>query len=129
MRLAHNGAILAFPRSALSEGLRRMGWMSYPSFAATMAGRVVLFALGETLVDVVRAAPKAYAIGLPGATVTSREIAPQRWRFELRDVYSFVDSYQYGVLEGAVLAFSRKPRVRIRRMARLCDADFDVQWE
>jgi uncharacterized protein (TIGR02265 family) len=129
MRLAHNGAKLAYPRLALSDGLRRIGWMSYPSFAATMAGRVVLFALGESLEDVVRAAPKAYGIGLPGAKVTSREMGPQHWRFELRDVYSFADSYHYGVLEGTVLAFSRKPEIRMRRLARLSDADFDVRWQ
>lgn len=71
MRLAHNGAKLAYLRLALSDGLRRIGWMSYPSFAATMAGRVVLFALGESLEDVVRAAPKAYGIGLPGAKASA----------------------------------------------------------
>jgi uncharacterized protein (TIGR02265 family) len=129
MRLAHNGARLSYPRMATSDGLRRIGWMSYPSFAATMAGRVVLFAFGDQLVDVVKAAPKAYGIGLPGATVTSHEVGAQHWRFLLRDVYSFVDAYHYGVLEGTVLAFSRTPRIRMRLLGRASDADFDVRWE
>jgi uncharacterized protein (TIGR02265 family) len=129
MRLAHNGARLAYPRLPTSDGLRRIGWMSYPSFAATMAGRVVLFAFGDQLEDVVRAAPKAYGVGLPGATVTSRELAPQHWRFSLRDVYSFVDAYHYGVLEGAVQAFNRVPLIRLRLLGRPSDADFDVRWE
>jgi uncharacterized protein (TIGR02265 family) len=129
MRMAHNGARLAYPRMATSDGLRRIGWMSYPSFAATMAGRVVLFAFGDRLEDVVKAAPKAYGIGLPGATVTSREVGPQHWRFSLRDVYSFVDAYHYGVLEGTVLAFSRVPHIRLRLLGRASDADFDVRWD
>jgi uncharacterized protein (TIGR02265 family) len=128
MRLAYAGAKLVYPRLSQSDGLRRIGWRSYPSFADTMAGRVVLFALGDQLEDVVRACPKAYAIGLPGATVSTREIAPQHWHFELRDVHSFADSYHYGVLEGAVLAFKRVPDIRIRRLARLSDADFEVRW-
>jgi len=129
MRLAHNGARLAFPRMAVSDGLRHLGWMSYPSFAATMAGRVILYAFGNELEDVLRAAPKAYGVGLPGATMRMREIAPARWRVELRDVHSFVDSYHYGVLEGAVRAFSHTPRIRMRKGPRLCDADFDVRWD
>jgi len=129
MRLAHNGARLAYPRLPTSDGLRRTGWMSYPSFAATMAGRVVLFAFGDKLEDIVKAAPKAYGIGLPGATVVSRELGPKHWRFSLRDVYSFVDAYHYGVLEGTVLAFSHRPLIRLRPLGRPSDADFDVRWE
>jgi uncharacterized protein (TIGR02265 family) len=129
MRLAHNGAKLAYPRLPTSDGLRRIGWMSYPSFAATMAGRVVLFAFGDRLEDVVKAAPKAYGIGLPGATVTSRALGPKHWRFSLRDVYSFVDAYHYGVLEGTVLAFSQRPLIRLRLLGSPSDADFDVRWE
>jgi uncharacterized protein (TIGR02265 family) len=129
MRLAHNGARLAYARLPTSDGLRRIGWMSYPSFAATMAGRVVLFAFGDQLEDIVKAAPKAYGVGLPGATVTSRELGPRHWRFSLRDVYSFADAYHYGVIEGAVLAFSREPHIRLRLLGRPCDADFDVRWQ
>lgn len=129
MRLAHNGARLAYPRLPTSDGLRRIGWMSYPSFAATMAGRVVLFAFGDQLEDIMKAAPKAYGIGLPGAVVTSRELGAKHWRFALRDAYSFVDAYHYGVLEGTLLAFSRRPLIRLRLLARPSDADFDVRWE
>jgi uncharacterized protein (TIGR02265 family) len=128
MCLAHNAARIVYPRVPRSEGLRRVGWKSYPSFASTMAGRVVLFAFGDQLDDVLRSASTAYRVALPGASVTATEIARQHWRFELRDVYSFVHSYHYGVLEGAIMAFERRPAIGLRRLARLSDADFDVRW-
>jgi uncharacterized protein (TIGR02265 family) len=128
MRMAHNAAKIVHPELPLSDGLRRIGWRSYPSFAATMAGRVVLFALGDQLEDVVRSAAKAYGIGLPGAAVESRQLGERHWRFAMRDVYSFVDTYHYGVLEGAILAFSHKPDIRLRRLDRSSDAEFEVRW-
>src|SRR5689334_889273 len=36
MTLVVNAARIAFPGEAMSEGLRRMGRLAYPSFAATM---------------------------------------------------------------------------------------------
>jgi uncharacterized protein (TIGR02265 family) len=128
MRMAHTAAQIVYPELPLSDGLRRIGWRSYPSFAATMAGRVVLFALGDDLEDVVRASPKAYRLGLPGATVEAHQLAPRHWRYAMHDVYSFVDSYHYGVLEGAILAFSCKPDIRLRRLDRVSDAEFEVRW-
>jgi uncharacterized protein (TIGR02265 family) len=128
MRMAHMAARLVYPDRPLSDGLRRIGWRSYPSFAATMAGRVVLFALGDDLEAVVRASPKAYGIGLPGAKVAAHELDARHWRYEMQGVFSFVDSYHYGVLEGAILAFSRVPDIRLRRLDRSSDAEFDVRW-
>jgi uncharacterized protein (TIGR02265 family) len=128
MRVAYAAARLAYPNLSRSDGLRRIGWRSYPSFAATMAGRVVLFALGDELDDVVRASPKAYRLGLPGCSVEVTRVGERHYRYEMRDVHSFVDSYHYGVLEGAILAFKHRPDIRLRRLDRLCDAEFEVRW-
>jgi hypothetical protein len=46
----------------------------------------------------------------------------------MRSVHSFVDSYHYGVLEGAALALDHPLQVTLRRHARPCDADFEVSW-
>jgi uncharacterized protein (TIGR02265 family) len=129
MRLAHNAARLVHPKEPTQEGLRRMGWISYSSFAATMAGRVVLFALGDRLEDVIRTSPKAYALALPGASVEATRLRDGHYRYALRGAYSFVDCYHYGVLEGAVRAFGINATLRLRQLERAGDADFDVQWQ
>lgn len=128
IQLAHNAARLLVGVRSTGEGLRRLGWAAYPSFARTMAGRVVLYALGEELDDVLQVAPKAYEVALPGAFVTSRRLAARHWRLEMRDVYNFVERYQYGVLEGAIREHGYEPQIRLRQHARSCDVDFDVRW-
>jgi uncharacterized protein (TIGR02265 family) len=128
MRLAHNAAGLLYPNRPSSDALRRIGQLSFPSLAATMAGRVVLFALGDRLDDVVLAAPTAYRLTLPSAVVNVRQVSERRYRYEMRSVHSFVDSYHYGVFEGAALALDHPLHITLRRHERLCDADFEVAW-
>ncbi len=128
MRLAHNAACLVHPNRPTSDALRRIGRLSFPSFAATMAGRVVLFALGDRIDDVVKVAPTAYRLTLPSAVVSVREVSERRCRYELRSVHSFVDTYHYGVFEGAGLALHHPLDITVRRQARWCDADFEVAW-
>lgn len=128
MRLAHNVSRIAYPKVSNGEGLRRLGHAAYPSFAATMAGRVALFAFGETIEDVLRASPKAYRLALPEATVNVRAMGPRKLHMELRNVCSFVDTYQCGVIEGCVRAFGLQPDVRIQVGPGLIDATYEVKW-
>jgi uncharacterized protein (TIGR02265 family) len=128
MHLAVNAAGILHAEQPLAEGLRRMGWLAYPSFASTMAGRIVLLALGDSLEDIVRATPKAYAITLPSATVEVKKLGERRYRFEFRNAYCFVDTYHRGVLEGAVRAHGYEPRIETHYKNRSCDADFEGGW-
>jgi uncharacterized protein (TIGR02265 family) len=129
MRLAHNAASLSYARFSSAEGLRRIGWMSYPSFASTMAGRVVLFALGNRLEDVVHACQQAYRHSLPLAHVQVTRKEERHYEIEMYNVHSFVDTYHCGVLEGAIHAFHLQPDVRVQRLTRRCDARFSVRWQ
>jgi uncharacterized protein (TIGR02265 family) len=128
MKLAHSAAGLVHPSHPAGEGLRRLGWLAYPSFAATMAGRVVLFALGSRMEDVMESATTAYKVTLPEATVRVLRRASKHYRLELRSVFSFVDTYQVGVLEGAFRAHGIEPSILVRNGDRKCDADLDVRW-
>ena len=128
MHLVVNAAGILHADQPLAEGLRRVGWLAYPSFAATMAGRIVLRAFGDTLEDVVRAAPKAYGIAVPSATVTVKNLGARRYIFEYRNAYNFVDTYHRGVLEGAIRAHGFDPKIEVRTERRLCDADFEGGW-
>ena len=128
MQLSVNAARIAHGQEAISEGLRRIGWLAFPSFAATMAGRVVLFAFGERLEDIISALPKAYSVAVPGTVVETEELGSRLYRITMRNVYNFVDTYHLGVLEGAVLKLGYQPRITVQVGARLCDAVFEGGW-
>lgn len=128
MRLAVDAARLLHRDRPLGEGLRRLGRMAYPSFAATMAGRVVLYAFGDDIDAMMQAVPRAYAVSLSHAVASSRRIEPRRWEVRMQNVYNFADTYHLGVIEGALVARGVEPDVRLRKCARLCDIDFDVRW-
>jgi uncharacterized protein (TIGR02265 family) len=128
MRLCHNATKLAYPALSTGEALRRVGWVCYPSFAATMAGRIVLFAFGMTLEDVLLAAPKSYEHGLSGSAARTTRVGDRHFHAELRGVYSFAGTYHVGVVEGAIRAFGYQPDIRLRVSARRCDVDLDIHW-
>jgi uncharacterized protein (TIGR02265 family) len=129
LRLAHNAARMAFPRLPQGEALRRIGWQAYPTFAATMAGRVALFAFGQETGDIVTSLPKSYALALPGSRVSVHRLGANHARVEMRDVYSFAETYQAGVIEGASRTRGEtRIQVLVARGSRICDVDFDVQW-
>jgi uncharacterized protein (TIGR02265 family) len=128
MRLSVNAARIAHGGDALSEGLRRVGWLAFQSFSATMAGRVVLFAFGERLENVIWALPKAYEVSVPGAVIETEELGPRRYRIRMQNLYNFVDTYHLGVLEGAILAMGFQPTIAVTVGERICDATFEGGW-
>jgi uncharacterized protein (TIGR02265 family) len=128
IQLAYNAAKVLHGERSTAEGLRRVGWLSYPSFASTMAGRVVLFAMGNRLEDVVNACPAAYRQGLPLARVHVKPLGERHWEIEMWNVHSFVDTYHCGVLEGAICAFRFRPEVSVEPRGPH-DARFIAKWE
>jgi uncharacterized protein (TIGR02265 family) len=128
MRMAINVVRILHRERAVGEGLRSIGRMAYPSFANTMAGRVILHAFGDDIDAMMLAVPRAYAVSVSHLKVTSTRLGPRHWQVQMRDVFNFVETYHLGVLEGALLARGVTPNMQIRRHARPCDLDFDVQW-
>lgn len=129
IRLAHNTARLAHSAVSRGEGLRRLGRMAYPAFASTMAGRVVLFAFGDKLEDVLDAGPKSYRLALPRARVTVQRLGERHYAYEMRDTFCFPETYHCGVIEGCIKAYGFEPDVRLRRCGSGTDVDYDVRWQ
>ena len=127
IQLAANVAGAVYASLPLAEALRRLGWIAYPAFSATMAGRVVLYALGSRLENVLESGPRAYGLVLPEADVRMT-LGERVCRVQMRAVYNFVDTYQYGVLEGTIREHGFRPRVQVKVLDNLADADFELRW-
>ena len=128
MRLAVNAAGILHPHEPLAEGLRRVAWNTYPSFASTVAGRIVLFAFGEKLSHVIQATPRIFAVTVPGMEVTPIENTERSSRMEFRGVYCFADSFMRGVIEGAIWSHGYEPNVTVTLRTRPSDAEFFACW-
>jgi uncharacterized protein (TIGR02265 family) len=127
IQLAVNVAGAVYESLPLAEGLRRLGWIAYPAFSATMAGKVVLYALGSGLENVLETGPRAYALVLPEAHVRVT-LGERVCRMEMRAVYDFVDTYHYGVLEGTIREHGYRPKVKVKLLDNPADADFELRW-
>ncbi len=127
IQLAANVASAVYASLPLAEALRRLGWIAYPAFSATMAGKVVLYALGNRLENVLESAPRAYGLVLPESDVRVT-LGTRVCRMEMRAVYNFVDSYQFGVLEGTIREHGFRPKMQVKLLDNPADADFELKW-
>jgi uncharacterized protein (TIGR02265 family) len=127
MRLTANAARLRWPNEPVREGLRRIGWTAYPTFAASMAGRVVLGVVGSNLEAKLSVLSRGMEVSVSHAQIRATRLESRHWRVDYAKVFSFLDSYHVGLLEGAARAHGETLAVRIRA-ASPDAATFDLRW-
>lgn len=109
------------------EGLRRIGQKAYPVFADTRLGKVVFGVLGSNLAVIMKMAAKGYALSLNVGRAETLDSGNSHTRIHLKEIYCFIDSYQVGVFEGAILAAKRTPDVSMRLISN-SEAELLAQW-
>jgi uncharacterized protein (TIGR02265 family) len=114
------------------EGLRRLGRLAYPAFRSSMIGRVmfgtILGAIGANDVEGVwKLLPKAYSISGSVGGVKIMEVHRDNVLLHFFGIYTFLDAWHIGILEGAVEMFDRVPDVTIRSNSET-EADVRVRW-
>jgi uncharacterized protein (TIGR02265 family) len=127
LELSHEVATALYPRVPPREALRRLGWQAYPTFASSMVGRVVMGVFGSDLERIFAAAPRAYELSVKPGRAESHRMGAAHYRVLLSEIYNFVDSYQVGVLEGAIRHADLRPDVDILSISPI-EALLDVRW-
>jgi uncharacterized protein (TIGR02265 family) len=127
MVLTLNAVRLLYPRIPSREGMRRLGWLAFPSMVDSMIGRVVFGVLGRNPDSVMAAGPRAVDLSIKSGRATARKVGNNHFRYAFWNIYGFLDTYYVGVVEGALKAQGVVPRVRIA-MSALTDAEMDVMW-
>jgi len=127
MLLTLNAVRLLYPRIPSREGMRRLGWLAFPSMVDSMIGRVVFGVLGRNPDSVMGAGPRAVELSVRRGRAQARKVGNNHWRYSFWSIYGFLDTYYVGVVEGALKAQGVVPRVRIA-MSSLIDAEMDVMW-
>ena len=105
---------LLHPDLPLREGLRRVGHLAYPTFRDTMIGRVMFGVLGDDIEAVMKIVPKGYDAALNVVQAKTLAVGRGYALFRFENLHTLFDSYQVGVMEGAILACGREGEVRLK---------------
>lgn len=127
LEIAPVAAAAAFPDLPPKEGLRRLGQRAYPTFGESIAGRVMFGVLGHDLAAVLRLVPRGYAAVVSHASAELIDEAPRAITVRLNNVHTFLDCYQVGVFEGAIVACREVGEV-FARFDSQTTGDFHIMW-
>ena len=116
-----------WPDVPLREGLRRVGRIAYPTLRESLLGSVVFKAIGNDIPRLWSLIEKGYALSASSGRARVLEHRDLEVIVRLEDMYSFVDAWHVGILEGGVLTYGSEPDVKIRKLSATA-ADFRVRW-
>lgn len=127
IELLLKAARLTFPRVPVREGLRRLGQESYPTFARSTVGRVLMAAAGNNLGAALRLAPRAFSLTTNTTQCEVVAMADTRAVLRVTRAWDFIEALHVGVFEGTMRSFQRTGLVRVRILS-LSSADFEITW-
>lgn len=119
----------AWPTMPPRAGLRRLGQSAYPTLADSVVGRVLFSVAGRNFGTALQLTEKAYKLSLNPGVARLAELTEKTAVLEMRDIWNFADSYQVGVMEGAMVAYRVKGEVRAQKLKRPCDVNLHLHWE
>jgi uncharacterized protein (TIGR02265 family) len=127
MQLLLDSATTLYPNSVTREGLRMLGRLVIPTFANSLAGKVLMSVVGNNWELGLNCLARGYQVSLRPGKASVVESLRGRARVELRDVWNFGDSYQVGVIEGLMHWCQLDGHV-VPHVLSPCDTDLVIQW-
>jgi uncharacterized protein (TIGR02265 family) len=118
----------AFPGVPFKEGLRRLGQRTFPMFANTLIGTAIFSIAARSYTQALHLVPRAYSVSMKPGSATIAYEEPGRAIIEIRNVWSFPDSYQIGVFEGAMDPLGATGEIKVRNVSA-CNADLLITWQ
>ena len=127
LRLMVAIAELQYPNLPRGKGLREIGRSAYGILADSHIGRVIFGALGNDFGRIAAVGTKGWKLALNFGTVTFQSTGPNSGLYVLRDMPTFIETLQVGVVEGAVAAVGAQGRVRVH-LRDLANGEIEVTW-
>jgi uncharacterized protein (TIGR02265 family) len=121
-------AKLTYPRDPQKTALRKLAVPTFAEVRNTRAGSIVFDALGSSVEAILLAAPKSYRVFSTNAPSRTERIKAQHVRVYFENYRALMDSYDVGILEGALIAFDKTGTVT-PKITGPADGYLDVEWE
>jgi uncharacterized protein (TIGR02265 family) len=118
----------AWPKVPRREGLRRLGRVAYPTLRESMVGRVIFAAFGGDVKSVWSLVKKGYSLSASTGSAAAIEIGDHEVIVRFEGIYSFVDAWHVGIMEGAVQVYGLAPDVLVKTTGPM-SADLWIRWE
>ncbi len=127
MRLLHGTAQAIFPGAPIGEGLRRLGRKTYVALLNSQVGKVIFGVLGDDFLSVIKLGTRGYQVSMNFGRLDIEVIGKEHIRYYFRDLPAYLETFQVGVVEGAMQACNVEGRVLVS-LTSMSSASFDIRW-
>ncbi|HSC89865.1 MAG TPA: DUF2378 family protein [Polyangiaceae bacterium] len=129
MRMTLDSVCIIYPDISPREGLIRIGRHVYPTLSNTTIGKVLFSVAGRSWERTLNLCRKAWEVSITPGSASLIDLTERSAKVELRSIWNFTDTYQVGVMEGAMESFGVRGTVRPITQGRRCDVDLLLEWE
>ncbi|MBZ0231207.1 MAG: DUF2378 family protein [Deltaproteobacteria bacterium] len=127
MRLLHAAAGVLWPKLPRGEGLRRLGHGAYEALIGHQVGRVIFMVVGNDFSRVAQVGRRGWQVSVSFGKVDYQELGPGHGAYFFKDFPAFLETYQVGVLEGAMRVFRVNGAVSVK-LDGLGDGVIEMKW-
>jgi uncharacterized protein (TIGR02265 family) len=128
LRLLVATSKIAFPDVPTGEGVRRLGHRAYEALVSEQLGRVLFAVLGNDFARVVGAGVKGWRLSVSFGKVDLESLGEGHALYRFRDFPAFLETYQVGVIEGAMHVAGVRGEVWCK-LESMSDGVLELFWE
>jgi uncharacterized protein (TIGR02265 family) len=127
LRVLHVAAPVVHRKVSMGEGLRRLGMGAYDALLGSHVGRVILGAFASHFESILLHGQRGYEVSINFGQVTVEWVASRHVRYHFAHMPAFLETFQVGVVEGAMAACKVRGEVLVK-VEDLANAALDIQW-
>ncbi|MFK7986784.1 MAG: DUF2378 family protein [Sandaracinaceae bacterium] len=128
LRLLVAAARIAWPRLPPGEGLRRLGRSAFLAMADQQIGRVMFHAFIRDFGRLLDVGSRAWGVAVSFGEVQYQRLGDGHGTYRFEGLAGFIDSYQLGVVEGAMQWCGATGEVWVRRDS-VSKGTLEFWWE
>ena len=128
LRVLVEVAPVVFPGVTPREGLRRLGRGGYDALLGSQVGQVIFGVFGRDFERVVQMGARGYEVSLNFGSLRVEVVEPKRVRYHQVRRPIFLETYQVGIIEGAMRACGVQGEVLVH-LDSIEQGTLEIRWD